>query len=88
MIPRDTIVDNEQKQQHVDDYQYDDDNDNDDDDNDDNDEDDDEIVAEQKRIPNGSQVILNDGLIGRVINNEVSFHYAVDFGNGSYSYDM
>ena len=55
------------------------------------DDDDDEIVAENERVPVGTSVILSDaheGKIGRVIGNEVRFHYAVDFGDGSYSHDM
>jgi hypothetical protein len=53
-----------------------------------NSDDDDEIVAENKRISIGRQVILNDGQVGRIMSNEISFHYAVDFGDGSYSHDM
>ncbi|CAF3684619.1 unnamed protein product [Adineta steineri] len=53
--------------------------------------DDDEIIVENERVPNGTRVILN-GInkekIGRVIGNEISFHYAVDFGDGCYSHDM
>lgn len=54
-------------------------------------EEDDEIVAENERVPVGTPVILSDahdGKVGRVIGNEVRFHYAVDFGDGSYSHDM
>ncbi|CAF1325651.1 unnamed protein product [Rotaria sordida] len=60
-------------------------------DDDNNDDDDDEIVAENERVPIGTRVILNDideQKIGRVMSNEISFHYAVDFGDGSYSHDM
>lgn len=59
----------------------------DDDDNDD----DDEIVAENQRVPVGTRIILNDTdeqKFGRVIGNEISYHYAVDFGDGCYSRDM
>jgi hypothetical protein len=49
---------------------------------------DDEIVAENERIPIGTRVKLHDKKIGRVIGNEINFHYAVDFGDGSYSHDM
>jgi hypothetical protein len=55
------------------------------------DNDDDEIVAENERVPIGTRVILNDmnkQKFGRVIGNEISFHYAVDFGDGCYSHDM
>jgi len=55
------------------------------------DDDDDEIVAENERVSIGTRVILNDTndqKIGRVIGNEISFHYAVDFGDGCYSHDM
>ena len=51
-------------------------------------ENDDEIVAENERVPMGTRVILKDGTLGRVLTNEISFHYAVDFGDGSYSHDM
>ncbi|CAM4802777.1 unnamed protein product [Rotaria magnacalcarata] len=57
----------------------------------DDDNDDDEIVAENQRVPIGTRVILNDvkeQKVGRIIANEISFHYAVDFGDGSYSRDM
>ncbi|CAF4742896.1 unnamed protein product, partial [Rotaria sp. Silwood2] len=58
---------------------------------DDDNDDDDEIVAENERVSIGTRVILNDikePKIGRVMSNEISFHYAVDFGDGSYSHDM
>jgi hypothetical protein len=53
--------------------------------------DDDEIVTENERVPIGTRVILNEineQKLGRVMGNEISFHYAVDFGDGSYSHDM
>jgi hypothetical protein len=55
------------------------------------DNDDDEIVAENERVPIGTRIILNDineQKFGRVMGNEISFHYAVDFGDGCYSHDM
>jgi hypothetical protein len=55
------------------------------------DDDNDDIVAENERVPIGTRVILNDlneQKIGRVMGNEINFHYAVDFGDGSYSHDM
>jgi hypothetical protein len=55
------------------------------------DNDDDEIVAENERVPIGTRIILNDvnqKKFGRVIGNEINFHYAVDFGDGCYSHDM
>jgi len=55
------------------------------------DDDDDEIVPENERISIGTRVILNDineQKFGRVMGNEISFHYAVDFGDGCYSHDM
>ncbi|CAF1569933.1 unnamed protein product [Rotaria sp. Silwood1] len=55
------------------------------------DDNDDEIVAENERVPIGTRVILNDineQKLGRIMSNEISFHYAVDFGDGSYSHDM
>jgi hypothetical protein len=70
----DNPVDEEQQQQQLhDDY------------------DDDEIVTENERIPIGTRIILNDineQKLGQIIGNEISFHYAVDFGDGSYSHDM
>jgi hypothetical protein len=56
-----------------------------DDDNDKN------IVEENKRVPNGTRVLINDTKeqkIGQVINNEISYHYSVDFGDDTYSHDM
>ena len=73
----------EQQQEH--------DVDDDDDHDHDHDHDDDEIVAANERVPIGGQVILNDvneTKIGEVIEHEITFHYAVDFGDGSYSHDM
>jgi len=56
------------------------------------DDDDDEIVDENQRVPIGTRVILNDTnkqkKFGQVTGNEISFHYAVDFGDGCYSHDM
>ncbi|UJR31768.1 hypothetical protein I4U23_019246 [Adineta vaga] len=58
----------------------------------DNDEDEEEIVPEKDRVPIGTRVVLrNDNTerkIGRVMSNEINFHYAVDFGDGCYSHDM
>jgi hypothetical protein len=54
-------------------------------------DDNEDIVAENERVPIGTRVILNDineQKIGRVMGNEINFHYAVDFGDGSYSHDM
>ena len=54
-------------------------------------EDEDEIVAENERLPIGTRVIFHETKekkIGRVIGNEISFHYVVDFGDGCYSHDM
>jgi hypothetical protein len=54
-------------------------------------DDDDEIVPENERVPMGTSVMLNDineQKSGRVMGNEISFHYAVDFGDGCYSHDM
>lgn len=82
--------DNNFETNHEEDYdeeEEDDDGDGDEE-NDDDDDNDAKLVPPQKRISTGTQVILNDGSHGSVINNEVCFHYAVDFGNGSYSYDM
>jgi len=55
------------------------------------DADDDEIVTENERVPIGTRIILNDineQKLGQIMGNEISFHYAVDFGDGSYSHDM
>jgi len=57
----------------------------------DDEEDDGEILAEHQRISIGTRVRSienNDERIGRVIENEISFHYVVDFGDGCYSHDM
>ena len=51
-------------------------------------DDDDEIAPENERVPMGTCVMLKDGTVARVLTNEISFHYAVDFGDGSYSQDM
>lgn len=55
------------------------------------DDEDEEIIDENQRISIGTRVIFNDKneqKIGRIMANEISFHYAVDFGDGCYSHDM
>jgi hypothetical protein len=49
------------------------------------------IVEENKRVPTGTRVLINDTReqkIGRIMNNEISYHYSVDFGDDTYSHDM
>ncbi len=48
------------------------------------------IVEENKRVPSGTRVLINDikQKIGQVIKNEISYHYSVDFGDDTYSHDM
>ena len=58
------------------------------DDNDNEDEEEEEEEEEDERVPVGTRVILHDAQVGHVLNNQISYHYAVDFGDGSYSHDM
>ena len=70
----------------LDGQQQDDDDDDDDDDGDDND-----IVEENKRIPAGTRVLINNAKeqkVGQIIGNEITYHYSVDFGDDTYSHDM
>jgi len=49
------------------------------------------IVEENKRVPTGTRVLINDTReqkIGRIMNNEISYYYSVDFGDDTYSHDM
>jgi hypothetical protein len=71
------------------------DNDNDDDDEEGEDDDAEEEEEEEEnqddedeRVPVGTRVILHNAQVGHVLNNQISYHYAVDFGDGSYSHDM
>jgi hypothetical protein len=51
----------------------------------------DNIVEENKRVPKGTRVLINDTKeqkIGQIIKNEISYHYSVDFGDDTYSHDM
>ncbi|CAF4514474.1 unnamed protein product, partial [Rotaria sp. Silwood2] len=50
----------------------------------------DNIVEENKRVPIGTRVLINDAKgqkLGQVISNELSYHYSVDFGDDTYSHD-
>ncbi len=53
-------------------------------------EDNDSIVEENKRVPRGTRVLINDTKqkIGQILSNEISYHYSVDFGDDTYSHDM
>ncbi|CAF3483655.1 unnamed protein product [Adineta steineri] len=51
----------------------------------------DNIVEENKRVPSGTRVLINDTKeqkIGQIIRNEISYHYSVDFGDDTCSHDM
>ena len=52
---------------------------------------DDNLVEEDKRVPTGTRVLINDTngqIIGQVMKNEINYHYSVDFGDDTYSHDM
>ena len=54
-------------------------------------EEDDLIIDEDKRVPTGTRVLINQTNghnIGQVMKNEVIYHYSVDFGDETYSHDM
>ncbi len=56
-----------------------------------NEQDNDNIIEENKRVPKGARVLINDTkgqIIGQVMKNEISYHYSVDFGDDTYSHDM
>lgn len=49
--------------------------------------DDTEIVPVNKRVPNGTRVLV-ENQIGQILGNEISYHYSVDFGDDTFSNDM
>ena len=57
----------------------------------DNDQDDDCFIEENKRVPTGTRVLINDTngqVSGQILKNEISYHYSVDFGDDTFSHDM
>ena len=53
----------------------------------DNNDEDKDIVKPNKRIPNGTRVLL-ENKIGQVLTHEITYHYSVDFGDDTFSNDM
>jgi hypothetical protein len=45
------------------------------------------IVEENQRLPNGTRVMIEQKS-GEIIDNEMSYHYSVDFGDDTFSHDM
>lgn len=55
------------------------------------DQDDGCFIEENKRVPTGTRVLINDTngqISGQILKNEINYHYSVDFGDDTFSHDM